>query len=160
MTAITPFRVAIPQSDLDDLRDRLRRTRWPERETVDDWSQGVPLAKARELVDHWLNRHDWRRCEATLNALPQFTTEIDGQSIYFIHVRSRHADATPMLLTHGWPGSVLEFMNVIAPLTDPTAHGGTVEDAFHVVIPALPGFGFSGKPTSKGWSVPRSPGRG
>ena len=155
MNAITPFRVAIPQSDLDDLRERLRRTRWPDRETVGDWSQGVPLDKARELVDHWIKRYDWRRCEDALNALPQFTTEIDGQSIYFIHVRSRHADATPMLLTHGWPGSVLEFMNVIAPLTDPTAHGGTVEDAFHVVIPALPGFGFSGKPTSKGWSVPR-----
>ncbi|MGH8517884.1 MAG: epoxide hydrolase family protein, partial [Panacagrimonas sp.] len=152
---VTPFRVAIPQSDLDELRERLRRTRWPERETVDDWSQGVPLAKARELVDYWIDRHDWRRCEAALNALPQFTTEIDGQLIYFIHVRSKHADATPMLLTHGWPGSVLEFLQVIAPLTDPTAHGGGAEDAFHLVIPALPGFGFSGKPTAKGWSIPR-----
>ncbi|MCC2655312.1 MAG: epoxide hydrolase [Panacagrimonas sp.] len=154
-TPITPFRVAIAQSDLDDLHDRLRRTRWPERETVDDWSQGVPLAKARELVDHWLNRYDWRRCEAALNALPQFTTEIDGQTLYFIHVRSKHAGATPLLMTHGWPGSVLEFLQVIGPLSDPTAHGGSADDAFHLVIPALPGFGFSGKPTAKGWSVPR-----
>jgi epoxide hydrolase len=150
-SAITPFRVAIPQSDLDDLRERLRRTRWPDRETVTDWSQGVPLDKARELVDHWLHRYDWRRCEAALNALPQFTTAIDDQVIHFIHVRSKHAGATPMLLTHGWPGSVLEFLEVIGPLADPTAHGGTVEDAFHLVIPALPGFGFSGKPTRKGW---------
>jgi len=155
MNAITPFRVAIAQADLDDLRDRLRRTRWPDRETVTDWSQGVPLEKARELVEYWMNRYDWRRCEAALNALPQFTTEIDGQTIYFIHVRSKHADATPMVLTHGWPGSVLEFMNVIGPLTDPTAHGGSAEDAFHLVMPALPGFGFSGKPTAKGWAVPR-----
>jgi epoxide hydrolase len=155
MNPITPFHVAIPQADLDDLRERLRRTRWPERETVSDWSQGVPLDTARELVDHWLHRYDWRRCEEALNALPQFTTEIDGQAIYFIHVRSKHADATPMVLTHGWPGSVLEFLNVIGPLTDPTAHGGTVNDAFHLVIPALPGFGFSGKPAAKGWSVPR-----
>lgn len=152
---ITPFRVDIAQSDLDELRDRLRRTRWPERETVADWSQGVPLSKARELVDYWIHRYDWRRCEAELNALPQFTTRIDGQTIYFIHVRSKHADATPMLLTHGWPGSVLEFLQVIGPLTDPTAHGGSPQDAFHLVIPALPGFGFSSKPTDKGWSIPR-----
>lgn len=154
-TEIRPFRVDIPQSELDDLHARLRRTRWPERETVDDWNQGVPLDAARALVDHWLHRYDWRRCEAALNAHPQWTTEIDGVSIHFLHVRSRHAQATPLLLTHGWPGSVLEFMNVIGPLTDPTAHGGSADQAFHVVIPALPGFGFSGKPARKGWSVPR-----
>lgn len=153
--AITPFRVAVPQADLDDLRARLARTRWPDRETVDDWSQGVPLEQARALVDYWAQHHDWRRCEAALNRYPQFTTDIDGLSIWFLHVRSRHENATPLLLTHGWPGAVLEFLKVIEPLTDPTAHGGKAEDAFHLVIPALPGFGFSGKPTRKGWSVPK-----
>lgn len=153
--AIKPFQVTIPQSDLDDLKLRLGRTRWPERETVNDWNQGVPLHVAKPLVEYWTTRYDWRRCEAALNRHEQWTTEIDGVSIHFLHVRSKHANARPLLLTHGWPGAVLEFMQVIGPLTDPTAHGGTAEDAFHLVIPALPGFGFSGKPTAKGWSIPK-----
>lgn len=153
--AITPFQVSIPQADLDDLQARLRRTRWPDAETVEGWSQGVPLAEARQLVDHWMNAYDWRRCEAALNRHPQWTTEIDGLSIHFLHVRSPHENARPLLLSHGWPGAVLEFLQVIEPLTHPTAHGGRAEDAFHLVIPSLPGFGFSGKPTTKGWSVPK-----
>lgn len=154
-SSLQPFRVQVAQADLDDLHMRLARTRWPERETVNDWSQGVPLQAARELVDHWQHRYDWRRCEAALNRYEQFTTPIDDVSIHFLHVRSKHAGARPLLLTHGWPGAVLEFLDVIGPLTDPTAHGGTADDAFHLVIPTLPGFGFSGKPTTKGWSVPR-----
>ncbi|WP_029888730.1 epoxide hydrolase family protein [Polycyclovorans algicola] len=150
---INPFRVEVPQAELDDLKQRLARTRWPERETVKDWSQGVPLASAQALVKYWSEQYDWRRCEAALNRYEQWTTEIDGVSIHFLHVRSKHENAQPMLLTHGWPGAVLEFMSVIEPMTDPTAHGGTAEDAFHLVIPALPGFGFSGKPTEHGWSV-------
>ena len=153
--AIKPFRVAVPQSDLDDLKLRLGRTRWPERQTVEDWSQGVPLDAARALVDYWATQYDWRRCEASLNRFAQWTTEIEGLSIHFLHVRSPHAHARPLLLTHGWPGAVLEFLKVIGPLTDPTAHGGKAEDAFHVVIPALPGFGFSDKPGEKGWSIPK-----
>ena len=144
--AIRPFLVAVPDDTLEDLRKRLRETRWPERETVDDWSQGVPLAYVKEVCEYWANDYDWRRCEAELNALPQFVTEIDGLDIHFIHVRSRHENALPLIVTHGWPGSIIEFMKVIAPLTDPVMHGGKAEDAFHVVCPSLPGYGFSGKP--------------
>ena len=150
---IEPFHLAIPETELLDLRARLERTRWPDRETVGDWSQGVPLAQAQVLIAHWRDHYDWRRCEARLNALGQFTTTIDGLSIHFLHIRSKHADAMPMLLSHGWPGSVIEFLKVIGPLTDPTAHGGRAEDAFHLVIPSLPGFGFSGKPAGTGWGV-------
>lgn len=154
-TEIEPFTIHVDEADLADLRERLGRTRWPDEETVDDWSQGVPLQAAREVVEHWRTRYDWRRCEAALNALPQFRTTIDGLGIYFIHVRSRHADARPLLLTHGWPGSVLEFVQSIEGLTNPEAHGGTSADAFHVVIPALPGYGFSDKPTAAGWGIER-----
>jgi pimeloyl-ACP methyl ester carboxylesterase len=153
---VVPFRVAVPQAALDDLKLRLRMVRWPEKETVGDWSQGVPLAKARALVDHWRDRYDWRKLEARLNAHPQFRTSIDGLGIHFIHVKSRHANALPILLTHGWPGSILEFLDVIGPLTDPTRHGGKAEDAFHVVIPSMPGFGFSDKPADTGWDVVRT----
>lgn len=155
MNAITPFRLAVPESDLDDLRRRLAATRWPERETVADWSQGVPLEALRELVAYWAEGYDWRCCEARLNDFGQFTTEIDGLDIHFLHVRSPHEQAAPLILTHGWPGSVVEFMEVIAPLTDPVAHGGRAEDAFHVVVPSLPGYGFSGKPSGTGWGVER-----
>jgi pimeloyl-ACP methyl ester carboxylesterase len=154
--AIVPFRVAVPQAALDDLKLRLRMVRWPEKETVGDWSQGVPLAKARALVDHWRDRYDWRKLEARLNAHPQFRTSIDGLAIHFIHVKSRHANALPILLTHGWPGSIVEFLDVIGPLTDPTRYGGKAEDAFHVVIPSMPGFGFSDKPHDTGWDVVRT----
>jgi pimeloyl-ACP methyl ester carboxylesterase len=153
--AVTPFHLAIPQADLDDLHRRLDHTRWPERETVDDWSQGSPLAKVQALCDHWRHRYDWRACEAKLNGLGQFKTEIDGLGIHFLHVRSPNPDALPLLLTHGWPGSVIEFMKVIGPLTDPAAHGGDAKDAFHVIAPSLPGYGFSDKPTATGWGVPR-----
>jgi len=152
---VTPFKVQVPQAALDDLKKRLANARWPERETVTDWSQGVPLAKAQALVEYWRTHYDWRRLESSLNALPQFRTQIDGLGIYFIHVRSKHERALPVILTHGWPGSVLEFLQAIAPLVDPTAHGGRAEDAFHVVIPSLPGFGFSDKPTESGWGLPR-----
>ncbi len=153
MTDIFPFHLAIPQSELADLADRLGRTRWPERETVGDWSQGTPLAALQDLVAYWRDGYDWRRCEARLNALGQFTTEIDGLAIHFLHARSPHAGARALILTHGWPGSVIEFIEVIGPLTDPVAHGGRAEDAFHLVIPSLPGFGFSGKPTQTGWGI-------
>jgi pimeloyl-ACP methyl ester carboxylesterase len=153
--AVLPFRVAIPQAALDDLRRRLAMTRWPERETTSGWSQGVPLDHARALVAYWEKHYSWRRFEARLNAFPQFRTEIDGLGIHFLHVRSRHTDALPIVLTHGWPGSLVEFLKVIGPLTDPTAHGGRAEDAFHVVIPSLPGFGFSDKPAEAGWDVVR-----
>ncbi len=153
--AITPFRIEIPERELDDLRRRLRQTRWPEPEAVDDWSQGIPLAYVRDLCEYWLGRYDWRACEASLNRFPQFRTEIDGLSIHFQHVRSPHADALPLVMTHGWPGSIVEFRKVIEPLTDPTAYGGEATDAFHVVCPALPGFGFSGKPARAGWGVER-----
>ena len=153
--AVTPFHLAIPQADLDDLHSRLDHTRWPERETVDDWSQGSPLSKVQALCDHWRHRYDWRACEARLNGLGQFKTEIDGLGIHFLHVRSPNPDALPLLLTHGWPGSVIEFMKVIGPLTDPAAHGGDPKDAFHVIAPSLPGYGFSDKPTGTGWGVPR-----
>lgn len=156
MSAIHPFKFDIPEADLDDLRRRLAATRWPERETPADWSQGAPLAYVQEVCDYWRTQYDWRRCEARLNALPQFITEIDGLDIQFIHLRSKHENAMPMVMTHGWPGSVIEFLKVLGPLTDPTAYGGNAADAFHVVCPTLPGFGFSGKPTAPGWTTQRT----
>jgi pimeloyl-ACP methyl ester carboxylesterase len=155
MTDIKPFRIDIPQADIDDLHQRLSATRWPERETPDDWSQGIPLSYVKELCTYWHEEYDWRRCEAWLNGMPQFTTEIDGLDFHFLHIRSPHEHALPMVITHGWPGSVLEFSKVIGPLTDPGAHGGDPADAFHVVCPTLPGFGFSGKPSKPGWGVER-----
>ncbi|CAM9924609.1 unnamed protein product [Phaeothamnion confervicola] len=151
--AITPFTLAIPQAALDDLARRLDATRWPERELVNDWKQGAPLAKVQALCHYWRNKYDWRRIETRLNGLGQFKTQIDGLDIHFLHVRSKHANAMPLLLTHGWPGSVIEFMKVIGPLTDPTAHGGKAEDAFHVIAPSLPGYGFSAKPAVTGWGI-------
>ncbi|MBB5187132.1 pimeloyl-ACP methyl ester carboxylesterase [Zhongshania antarctica] len=152
---IKPFSVAIPQTQLDDLNARLANTRWPNAETVDDWSQGAPLAAVKSLCEYWQHSYDWRRCERELNQYPQFTTEIDGLDIHFLHIRSPHENALPMIMTHGWPGSILEFMKVIGPLTNPTAHGGSADDAFHLVIPSLPGYGFSGKPTGTGWGLER-----
>ena len=152
---ITPFRIEIPDADLDDLRHRLRRTRWPEPETVADWSQGIPLAYIRDLCEYWAADYDWRRCEAALNLVPQFRTEIDGLEFHFLHVRSPEAGATPLVMTHGWPGSIIEFLKVIGPLTNPVAHSGDAADAFHVVCPSLPGYGFSAKPTGPGWSTER-----
>lgn len=153
--AITPFRVDIPQAALDDLRDRLARTRWPEREPVDDWSQGVPLAAVQELCEYWRTAHDWRRCEVQLNDYDQYRTVIDGLGIHFLHIRSPEPDALPLIMTHGWPGSVLEFMKVIGPLTDPAAHGGDRRQAFHLILPSLPGYGFSDRPSRTGWGVER-----
>ena len=153
--AIEPFHLHVPDDELDDLQERLSRTRCPDAETVDDTSQGPPLAKVQALVDHWRNGYDWRRCEVMLNDFGQHRTEIDGLGIHFLHVRSPEADALPLLITHGWPGSVLEFRHVIGPLTDPVAHGGAASDAFHLVIPSLPGFGFSDKPTEPGWNLNR-----
>jgi len=153
VTDITPFAISVDDAVLDDLRDRLARTRWPEAEVVEDWSQGIPLAYVQEVCAYWADEYDWRATEARLNAFPQFKTEIDGLGIHFVHVRSRHEDAMPLLMTHGWPGSIVEFHKVIGPLTDPTAHGGDAADAFHVVCPSLPGFGFSDKPTETGWGV-------
>jgi pimeloyl-ACP methyl ester carboxylesterase len=153
--AIRPFRVDIPQTALDDLRKRVLATRWPDKETVPDRSQGTQLAFLQELVRYWGTEYDWRMLEAKLNALPQFVTTIDGLDIHFIHVRSRHPNALPVIITHGWPGSVTEQLKVIGPLTDPTAHGGRAEDAFDVVIPSMPGYGFSGKPTAPGWNPDR-----
>ncbi len=150
---IRPFTVSVPDAEIDDLRDRLARTRWPEAEVVDDWSQGIPLSYTRELCEYWATDYDWRRFEAEVNARPNFVTEIDGVDVHFMHVRSPHEDATPLILTHGWPGSIAEFMKVIDPLSDPTNHGGDAADAFHLVIPSLPGFGWSGKPTVAGTSV-------
>ena len=150
---IHPFTIAVDEADLADLKARLDSTRWPEREVVDDWSQGVPLDYTRELCEYWAHGYDWRRFEAALNAYPNFITEINGLDIQFTHVRSPHDDATPMVLTYGWPGSIAEFMAVIGPLTDPTNHGGVEADAFHLVIPSLPGFGWSAKPISTGASV-------
>jgi pimeloyl-ACP methyl ester carboxylesterase len=152
---VTPFKVHVPQAALNDLKTKLANTRWPDKEPVTDWSQGVPLAKAQALVEYWRTHYDWRRVESTLNGLPQFRTQVDGLGIHFIHVRSKHENALPVIMTHGWPGSVIEFLQVIGPLTDPTAHGGKAEQAFHVVIPSLPGFGFSDKPTEPGWRLPR-----
>ena len=149
--SIRPFTVRVPQAALDDLRRRINATRWPDQETAADGSQGAQLAKLQRLVQYWGSGYDWRRIEARLNALPQFTTNIDGVNIHFIHVRSPHTNALPLIITHGWPGSVIEQLKVIGPLTDPTAHGGSAEDAFDVIIPSLPGYGFSGKPTVTGW---------
>jgi epoxide hydrolase len=155
VSELTPFRVEVADEDLRDLRERLRRTRWPEAETVGDWSQGVPLDYLQELCAYWADGYDWRATEARLNRLPQFRTPIDGLGIHFLQVRSPHPDALPLLLTHGWPGSVVEFLKVIGPLVDPTAHGGQAGDAFHVVCPSLPGYGFSDRPAEPGWSVER-----
>jgi pimeloyl-ACP methyl ester carboxylesterase len=149
--AIRPFQVNVPEADLTELRTRINNTRWPERETVTDATQGVQLATTQALARYWGTAYDWRECEARLNALPQFITEIDGLDIHFIHVRSKHEKALPLIVTHGWPGSVVEQMKIIDPLTNPTAHGGSASDAFDVVIPSLPGYGFSGKPTTPGW---------
>jgi pimeloyl-ACP methyl ester carboxylesterase len=152
---ITHFRLEVEQRHLDDLRERLTRTRWPERETVDDWSQGIPLSYLQELCEYWRDTYDWRGVEAQLNAIGQFRAEIDGLGIHFLHARSPHAGALPLVMTHGWPGSVVEFLKVIGPLVDPPAHGGSEADAFEVVCPSLPGYGFSDKPTESGWGVPR-----
>ena len=145
-TAIRPFRIEVPQEQLADLRRRIEATRWPSKELVADRSQGVQLATLQVLATYWANAYDRRRVAARLNELPQFTTEIDGVEIHFIHVRSRHENALPLIMTHGWPGSVIELLDTIGPLTDPTAHGGSAEDAFHLVLPSLPGYGFSGEP--------------
>jgi pimeloyl-ACP methyl ester carboxylesterase len=153
--AIRPFRITIAEADLADLRRRILAVRWPEKETVSDFSQGVPLATIRKLADHWAHRYDWRKVEARLNAVPNFLTEIDGLDIHFIHVRSKHENALPVLVSHGWPGSVVEQLKIIGPLTDPTSYGGTAADAFHVVIPSMPGYGFSGKPNAPGWGPER-----
>lgn len=153
---VVPFTVDVPQADLDDLRARLAQTRWPDAETVHDASQGPRLAKVRALVEHWQHRYDWRRCERALNAVPQVRTTIDGLGLHALHVRSPEPDALPLLLTHGWPGSVLEFLDLLGPLTDPAAHGGDPRDAFHVVVPSLPGFGFSDRPAGPGWGVERT----
>jgi pimeloyl-ACP methyl ester carboxylesterase len=150
-----PFRIDVPESELDDLRSRLRGTRWPEPETVDDWSQGVPLAYLKQLCRYWAEEYDWRATEARLNSLPQYRMEVDGLAIHFLHVRSPHPGALPLILTHGWPGSIVEFLDVLGPLTDPPAHGGEAGDAFHVVCPSLPGYGFSDKPREPGWGVER-----
>ncbi|MGI5272592.1 epoxide hydrolase family protein [Nonomuraea sp. CA-218870] len=152
---IRPFRIDIPQADLDDLRERLARTRWPDELDGAGWSYGVPVPYARALAEYWRTGFDWRAQEAALNAFPQFTTEIDGQNVHFLHVRSPEPDALPLLVTHGWPGSVVEFMNVIGPLTDPRAHGGDPADAFHVIAPSIPGFGFSGPTRERGWDLAR-----
>ncbi|HKH27818.1 MAG TPA: epoxide hydrolase, partial [Sphingomicrobium sp.] len=154
-SSIRSFKADIPQAALDDLRRRIAATRWPDRETVKDASQGAPLAYLQELIRYWGTDYDWRKAEAKLNALPQFVTTIDGVDIHFIRVRSRHENALPVIITHGWPGSVIEQVKVIGPLTDPAAHGGSAEDAFDVVIPSLPGYGFSGKPTVAGWDPER-----
>ena len=153
--SIRLFKVQVPQAALDDLRRRINVTRWPDKETVADRSQGTQLAKLQELVRYWGTDYDWRKVEAKLNALPQFITTIDGLDIHFIHVRSRHPNALPVIITHGWPGSITEQLKVIGPLTDPTAHGGRAQDAFDVVIPSMPGYGFSGKPTATGWNPDR-----
>jgi pimeloyl-ACP methyl ester carboxylesterase len=153
--AVKKFPLAIPAAALVDLRARLDAARWPEKETVGDWSEGVPLAKMKALAAYWVSGYDMRRLERRLNAVPQYRTRIDGLGIHFLHVRSKHPNALPLILTHGWPGSVIEFLNVAGPLTDPTAHGGKVEDAFHIVVPSLPGFGFSDKPAERGWGLPR-----
>jgi len=153
--AIRPFRIKIPDKALADLRHRLAATRWPDKETVDDDSQGVPQATQQQLVRYWQTDYDWRKVESRLNALPQYLTEIDGLDIHFLHVRSKHPNALPMIVTHGWPGSVIEQLKIIDPLTNPTAHGGSADDAFHLVIPSMPGYGFSGKPTMTGWDPQR-----
>ena len=159
-TEIPSFQIEIPEEQIDDLRQRVAATRWPTKELVADRSQGVQLATLQELARYWTSEYDWRKCEARLNALPQFTTEIDGVEIHFIHVRSRHENALPLIMTHGWPGSVVELLDTVGPLTDPTAHGGTPEDAFHLVLPSLPGYGFSAEPAELGWDAGRTAARG
>ncbi|QJR11291.1 hypothetical protein DSM104443_02364 [Usitatibacter rugosus] len=154
-TAIRPFHVTFPESDLVDLRRRILATRWPEKEPVADFSQGVPLATVQKLAHYWTTKYDWRKVEAKMNSYPQFITEIDGLDIHFLHVRSKHENALPVIVAHGWPGSLVEQLKIIDPLVNPTAHGGTASDAFHVVIPNMPGYGFSGKPTATGWDGPR-----
>ena len=158
--AIRPFRFEAPEEQLAELRRRVTATRWPSEELVADRSQGVQLATVQALARYWAEGYDWRRCEARLNALPQFTTEIDGVDVHFVHVRSPHPDALPLVMTHGWPGSVVELLDTIGPLTDPTAHGGRAEDAFHLVVPSLPGYGFSSEPTELGWERAATPERG
>ena len=153
---IRPFRIEIPGEALADLKRRIDATRWPERETVGDWSQGIPLSYVRELAAYWSTKYEWRATERRLNALPQFVTTIDGLDIHFAHIRSKHENAIPLVMTHGWPGSIVEFLKVVGPLTDPTAHGGAAKDAFHLVLPTLPGFGFSGKPTTSGWGAEKA----
>jgi pimeloyl-ACP methyl ester carboxylesterase len=153
--AIRPFTIETPQAELDDLRARIAATRWPEKEPVDDHSHGVRLETMQKLARYWLNDYDWRTCEARLNALPNFITRIDGLDIHFIHVRSKHEDALPLIVSHGWPGSVIEQLKIIDPLTNPTAHGGSASDAFHLVIPSMPGYGYSGKPSTTGWGPER-----
>jgi pimeloyl-ACP methyl ester carboxylesterase len=150
-SGIRPFTIQVPEADLEDLRARIVATRWPEKETVPDQSQGPRLATMRALADYWATEYDWRRCEARMNSFPQFLTEIDGLDIHFLHVRSPHEDALPLIVCHGWPGSIVEQLKIIEPLTDPTAHGGQASDAFHVVVPSMPGYGYSGKPTTTGW---------
>jgi pimeloyl-ACP methyl ester carboxylesterase len=154
-TTLRPFRIEVADADLEDLRARILATRWPEQETVTDQSQGPQLATMQALARYWASEYDWRRCEARINALPQFVTEIDGLDIHFLHVRSKHEDALPLIVAHGWPGSIVEQLKLIEPLTDPTAHGGKASDAFHVVIPSMPGYGYSGKPTTIGWGPER-----
>ena len=154
-TEIRPFQVDVPEEEIVDLRRRIAATRWPEQETVADHSQGVPLAMVQQLARHWATDYDWRACERRLNAVPQFVTEIDGLDIHFLHVRSEHEDALPLIVTHGWPGSILEQLKIIDPLTDPAAFGASALDAFHLVIPSMPGYGFSGKPTTTGWGPER-----
>jgi len=154
-TGIWPFTIETPDAELQTLRGRIGATRWPHKELVEDRSQGVQSATIHKLADYWASDYDWRQCESKLNALPQFKTEIDGVDIHFIHVKSPHADALPLIMTHGWPGSVIELLEVVGPLTDPTAHGGRAEDAFDLVLPSLPGYGFSGEPTEVGWNVGR-----
>jgi pimeloyl-ACP methyl ester carboxylesterase len=154
-TTVRPFQLEIPEEQLDDLRRRIEATRWPSGELVDDRSQGVQLATMKELARYWTTEYDWRKCEAKLNALGQFMTEIDGVDIHFIHVRSPHEDALPLIMTHGWPGSVVELLETVGPLTDPTAHGGDAEDAFHLVLPSMPGYGFSAEPRDLGWDAVR-----
>ena len=156
-TAIRPFpRLNVPEAELDDLRRRVKAVRWPTKELVSDQSQGIQLAMIQALATYWATEYDWRKLESRLNALPQFVTEIDGQDIHFIHVRSKHDNALPLIVTHGWPGSIIEQLKIVEPLTDPTAHGASASDAFHLVIPSLPGYGFSGKPTSTGWDPQRT----
>jgi pimeloyl-ACP methyl ester carboxylesterase len=153
--SIRPFHVNVPEAELTDLRQRLAQTRLPDKETVTDYSQGVPLKTVQQVLSHWQSDYDWRKVEARLNAVPNFITEIDGLDIHFIHARSKHENALPIIVTHGWPGSIVEQLKIIEPLTNPTAHGGTASDAFHVVIPSMPGYGFSGKPTTTGWGPER-----
>jgi pimeloyl-ACP methyl ester carboxylesterase len=153
--AVADFKLSIPAGAIDDLKTRLAMTRWPDKETVGDWSEGVPLEKMKALADYWRSTYDMHRLEQRLNGFPQFRTQIDGLGIHFLHVKAKHPSAVPMIMTHGWPGSVVEFLKVLGPLTDPTAHGGRADEAFHVVAPSLPGFGFSDKPAERGWGLPR-----